>query len=620
MKRPALRVLFLFGAALMPKVVQPKEAPHALPAAVANDNTRPAGALKNGVLTLNLVASLANWYPGPYEAPPVEVLLFGEEGHAPSAPGPLIRIPLGTRVELTLRNTFRDTIRVAAMCTFPCKRADTLRVAPGRTGRLTFRPRAAGTFAYWAGTIKRGRLEVNDVTSQFAGVIVVDSGPARPDRIVTVSTYDHPRDTADAKKGNRLIFTFNGKAWPYTERFTYTVGDSVRWRVVHLGGGEHPLHLHGFYFRVERRGDGATDRALPRAEQPLVVTEEINTLGTFQMVWSPDRPGNWLFHCHKPVHISSDQLDALFDRQPDTTRHAMPMSDHHAMTGMSGLVLGITVRPASGVLAAGAPTDNAANPLRLVAQKVGQAYDSFEMLGYSLQRGDSAARVPKRSEANPIIFAMRGERTQITVVNQLSEPTAVHWHGIELESYYDGVAGWSGEGSAVAPLIAPRDSFVARFTAPRSGTFIYHTHANDDKQLMAGLYGALIVLEPGQKWNDTTDHVFALGDAYDWTVVNGSPSPTPMTLKAGVPHRLRFLSMMIDNETDVTISRDDRVVRWKPLAKDAIPVPASQRTLRPARLHFGPGETYDFEFTPSPGQYEMKVSAYTKVLLTIVAR
>jgi hypothetical protein len=32
----------------------------------------------------------------------------------------------------------------------------------------------------------------------------------------------------------------------------------------------------------------------------------------------------------------------------------------------------------------------------------------------------------------------RGERTAITVHNELNEATAIHWHGLEIESYYDG--------------------------------------------------------------------------------------------------------------------------------------------------------------------------------------
>jgi manganese oxidase len=86
---------------------------------------------------------------------------------------------------------------------------------------------------------------------------------------------------------------------------------------------------------------------------------------------------------------------------------------------------------------------------------------------------------------------------RITVVNRLPEPTAVHWHGIELESYYDGVPGFSGLGRRTTPLIAPGDSFEVRFTPPRAGTFIYHTHADEERQQLAGLAGALVVREPG---------------------------------------------------------------------------------------------------------------------------
>ena len=150
-------------------------------------------------------------------------------------------------------------------------------------------------------------------------------------------------DTGGRVEGtSRLLFTFNGRMWPYTERFTYTVGDSVRWRLVNLGGGQHPLHLHGFYFRVESRGDGATDTPIPPAKQPLVVTEDIALPGTFQMVWSPDRPGNWLFHCHKPMHMGPWLNDMLYDRTPKFAaarravarrshgrRHERPRARHH---------------------------------------------------------------------------------------------------------------------------------------------------------------------------------------------------------------------------------------------------------------------------------------------------
>jgi len=592
------------------------------PDATTNDNTKPAGTLRGGVLTVRLYAAEAKWHPGPADAPPVVTPLLGEEGHAPSDPGPLLRVPLGTRIDVTIRNAQRDTLLFVTACMFPCR--DTVRVVPGANGQLAFTPKAVGTFVYYALPIRHGQpVFTADDGGQLRAVLVVDpaGAPPRPDRIIVTSIYEHVRDRADRSKGARVLFTFNGRMWPYTERFTYTVGDSVRWRLVNFGGGQHPLHLHGFYFRVESRGDGATDTPIPPEKQPLVVTEDIALPGTFQMVWSPDRPGNWLFHCHKPMHMGAWMNDMLYDRNPKLPDFlAMSHGDHMA-DDMSGLVIGIKVLPPRGVASAGAERPSVANRLRLVAEKTGDLYGPEPTLGYALRRSGDSTSPP--TSPGPIMTVTRGQRTQVAVVNHLSVRTTVHWHGIELESYNDGVGGWSGAGAHLAPMIAPGDSFVATFTPPRTGTFIYHTHMNDLGQMAAGMYGALVVLDPGEKWNDTTDHVFAVGQsgllAPAWTVVNGRPAQEPIYIKAGVPHRFRFLSMTIDEETDVSIARDDSVVKWTPVAKDAIPVPAAERVQRPAKLRFGPGETYDFEFTPQEGEYQMKVMSLTNVLLTIVA-
>jgi FtsP/CotA-like multicopper oxidase with cupredoxin domain len=111
----------------------------------------------------------------------------------------------------------------------------------------------------------------------------------------------------------------------------------------------------------------------------------------------------------------------------------------------------------------------------------------------------------------PTLVLKRGEPVEITLVNRLPEGTAIHWHGMELESYYDGVHGFSGIGQRVTPLIEPGGSFVVRFTPPRTGTFMYHTHLHDNTQLTSGLYGAMLVVEPAESVDEATDHVFVIG-------------------------------------------------------------------------------------------------------------
>ena len=88
-----------------------------------------------------------------------------------------------------------------------------------------------------------------------------------------------------------------------------------------------------------------------------------------------------------------------------------------------------------------------------------------------LQLEESHTLLPNQvTLPGPTLLLERGRPVEITIVNQLSEPTAVHWHGMELESYYDGVAGWGIRGHELTPTIAPGQSFCARFTPPRAGT------------------------------------------------------------------------------------------------------------------------------------------------------
>src|SRR5262252_8395909 len=107
---PLLRVLLCCAAVTAPTVLRTEKTPPALPQAAANDNTTPAGVLRGRLLSVSLVAQLGRWYPGPDSAPPVVTQMFGEEGKSPSNPGPLLRMPLGTRVDLTLRNALADTM------------------------------------------------------------------------------------------------------------------------------------------------------------------------------------------------------------------------------------------------------------------------------------------------------------------------------------------------------------------------------------------------------------------------------------------------------------------------------------------------------------------------------
>ena len=187
----------------------------------------------------------------------------------------------------------------------------------------------------------------------------------------------------------------------------------------------------------------------------------------------------------------------------------------------------------------------------------------------------------------------------------MGEPTAVHWHGIELDSYYDGVPGWGGVGDRVSPSIAAGQSFVASFTPPRVGTFIYHTHWHDFRQLTGGLYGPLIVLPPGQKFDPETDKTITIGlgggdDLKSPLLLNGSAQPAPLQLKAGVAYRLRLINMTPNGAAlAVSLLAKGQPVHWRAIAKDGADLPPLQATAKEARQVVSVGETYDFEFQPT---------------------
>jgi FtsP/CotA-like multicopper oxidase with cupredoxin domain len=291
----------------------------------------------------------------------------------------------------------------------------------------------------------------------------------------------------------------------------------------------------------------------------------------------------------------------------------------HALEGMAGLVLGLHILPAR---KAPKPIHPVGEPrrLQLVAELLPGRYGKDPGFGFALQEGALAVPQGSASIPGPPLVLARGQAVSITVVNRLPEPTSVHWHGIELESYYDGIAGWSGSPGHTAPLIAPGSSFVAEFTPPRAGTFIYHTHIDDVRQLSYGLYGAIVVLEPGQSFDQVTDRIMLISvrgpTDNSSTLLNGSLEPEPIELRAGVKYRFRFINITPhDPMLTVSLLSGASPVGWRAIARDGADLPPAQATPRPAQQIISVGETYDFEFQPtSAGDLRLEIFRPARIL------
>jgi FtsP/CotA-like multicopper oxidase with cupredoxin domain len=221
-------------------------------------------------------------------------------------------------------------------------------------------------------------------------------------------------------------------------------------------------------------------------------------------------------------------------------------------------------------------------------------------LSYVLQNGDRRPAADSTRRPGATLELHQGEPTDLVVTNLAHRETAVHWHGLELDSYYDGVAGWSGAGKRVAPIIAPGDSFVARIAPPRAGTFIYHTHVDEETQLARGLFGALIVLPAGIAHRDTTERLLVLtNDGLERDSETGGPRDSMrIVLRAGVTHRVRIISIGTEATFRVRLMRDSTQLTWRAIAKDGADLPATRAVAGPALVVMGTGETFDVEIRP----------------------
>lgn len=591
-----------------------------LPRAVPNDHRASAGHMVDGVLEVSLEAVVAEWRPRGESGPVLESLTFAESGKPPSAPGPMIRVAAGTPIRVTVRNTLDLPIRLGGLGDRgatpapdaprgfpPFLRATSVVIAPNETRQIRFTPTTPVTSFYTA------RIEPRDPAQReraaFDGAFIVDPAdrpPPRDERVMLVST--------SGAEGGSPSFKFfvNGLSWPYTERLEYTVGDTVRWRVIVTSASvTHPMHLHGFYYNVEARGDGAADTVYAEADRERVVTDRMVGRSSLRLSWVPSEPGNWLFHCHLIRHMGEAQRFNIERAAPEASgsRPGEPEADHeHPEHVMAGLIMGISVRPRTG-------TDHREPaPARRIDLWTGTREGVFgdaPELGFVIQNGavpaSDSTLVPGGT-----LHLHEGEPTRIVVHNRLHFPLSLHWHGLEVRSEYDGVGGWSGDPVSPRPAITPGDSMAVLITPPRAGTFMYHTHGEPGYELAQGLYGGFLVLRPGEVRDPVRDRLFMLGSRgakiNSPPSINGSEQAPTEHFTPGEPVRLRFGHISPDDLKRVRLLRDGQEVEWRLIAKDGADLPSHRQVSAPARFVIGVGETRDVEWTPTkPGLYVLEV-------------
>ena len=120
----------------------------------------------------------------------------------------------------------------------------------------------------------------------------------------------------------------------------------------------------------------------------------------------------------------------------------------------------------------------------------------------------------------PTLSFTEGEYAVIYVKNEMDEETSVHWHGLLLPNFYDGVP------YLTTPPIAPGATQKYEFPIKQSGTYWYHSHTMLQEQ--SGVYGSIVIHPKMERLEYDKELVMVLSD---WT--NEKPMNVLRFLKRG---------------------------------------------------------------------------------------
>src|SRR6185369_10331002 len=203
----------------------------------------------------------------------------------------------GTEVRVRITNRLGETVWMHGLSDRPGQ-VEALQIDAHATVEAHFRADTPGSSYYFGSLHDPAPVAREDRDSELHGALIVDTGKTVDDDRVFVISFH-----LDAGKDGPAFWTINGASWPDTERLTYMVGDRVRWRWINPTTHRHPMHLHGHYFTVTSSGDNWLDRPFAPDGRRLAVTQVLDAGETMALEWSPQTPGNWLFHCHITFHV-----------------------------------------------------------------------------------------------------------------------------------------------------------------------------------------------------------------------------------------------------------------------------------------------------------------------------
>lgn len=184
-------------------------------------------------------------------------------------------------------------------------------VMPGETFTYQFVASPAGTrFYHTHGSGQRD--EGSQLDMGLSGPLIIEPatpGPAYDiERVLMLDEWNSksmPEDTDGEMSMDYDTFTINGKAWPDTQPLHVKAGQRVLLRLINAGTSSfHPMHLHGHSFRIVAM-DG---NPLPPDQQMLRDTLTLGPGERYDIEFTANNPGVWVFHCHELHHADDGMI------------------------------------------------------------------------------------------------------------------------------------------------------------------------------------------------------------------------------------------------------------------------------------------------------------------------
>lgn len=245
-------------------------------------------------------------------APGMKVKLWGFNGRVP---GPTIEATEGDRVRIYVTNNLPEATSLHWHGILLPNGMDGVAglnqkaIQPGETFRYEFTLRQHGTQMYHSHSD-----EMTQMALGIKGLFIIHPRrprDQRPDRDFAFMLGEWRLDTGTYRPNpNEMtdfnVFTFNAKIFPATEPMVAKLGDKVRIRIASVAAmSHHPIHLHGYHFRVTETDGGQIPESAQQHETTVLVA--IGQSRTFDFV--ADQPGDWAMHCHMTHHVMTQMGD-----------------------------------------------------------------------------------------------------------------------------------------------------------------------------------------------------------------------------------------------------------------------------------------------------------------------